>query len=201
MPVLGLTGGIASGKSTVAGMMQTLGALVIDADQVAREVVGPGRPALDQIRERFGPAVMRADGTLDRKALGKMVFADAGARAELNSITHPRILREIRNWLASGDPGRFRVVEASLLVESTARHTGLPELQALIVVSCPAHEQLRRLAGRGLTPAEAQQMVAAQAGSHARLAVADFVIDNAASLEELGREVERVWALILDRFS
>jgi dephospho-CoA kinase len=201
MPVVGLTGGIASGKSTVAFLLGRRGAIVIDADAIARRLVEPGMPALVEIRKRFGPEFVRADGALDRKRLGELVFAHAEARRELNSLLHPLIFEGIRERLATTDASRVRIVEAALLVESAPWETGQLDLDALIVVASPPELQKQRLAAeRGMSEADAAARMAAQVDTERRTAAADYVIDNRGSLAELEQEVDRVWQQLLSRF-
>ena len=193
--VIGLTGGIASGKSTVAAMLRELGAPVVDADELARRVVEPGSAGLAAIVERFGPEVLDAAGALDRKQLGARVFADPEARAALNAITHPRIAelsqREIARHAAAGAP--VVIYEAALIVENEL-HRGL---DGLIVVSVPAEVQLERLMARdGLGEDEARARLAAQLPLADKVAVADQVIDNAGTVEETRAQVARVWEAI-----
>jgi dephospho-CoA kinase len=201
MPVVGLTGGIASGKSTVAFLLRRRGAIVIDADAIARRLVDPGMPALGEIRKRFGPEFVRADGALDRKRLGELVFADAEARRKLNSLLHPLIFEGIRQQLATTDASRVRIVEAALLVESAPWESGELELDALIVVASPPELQKQRLAAeRAMSEADAAARIAAQVDAEQRTAAADYVIDNRGSLAELEEEVDRVWQQLLSRF-
>ncbi|MCB9563513.1 MAG: dephospho-CoA kinase [Kofleriaceae bacterium] len=197
--VIGLTGGIASGKSAVAAMLRERGAAVVDADLVARQVVEPGQPALDDIRARFGDDVLAADGTLDRKKLGERVFADPAARADLNAITHPRIAlasqSEIAAWQARGAHVVF--YEAALLVENGA-HRGL---DALIVVAVPPDVQVARLRDRdGLDEAAARARLASQLPLDAKLKHATWVIDNGGDLAATRQQVAQVCAAIEDRF-
>jgi dephospho-CoA kinase len=193
--VIGLTGGIASGKSTVAAMLRELGAPVVDADELARRVVEPGSPGLAAIVERFGPDVLDAAGALDRKQLGARVFADPEARAALNAITHPRIAelsqREIARHAEAGAP--VVIYEAALIVENRL-HLGL---DGLIVVSVPPEIQLARLRARdGLGQDAARARLAAQLPLADKVAVADQVIDNAGTVEETRAQVARVWEAI-----
>lgn len=193
--VIGLTGGIASGKSTVAAMLRELGAPLVDADELARRVVEPGTPGLAAVVEHFGAGVLDPDGQLDRKQLGARVFADPEARAALNAITHPRIAelsqREIARLAADGAP--VVIYEAALIVENQL-HRGLDRL---IVVAVPEAVQLARLMQRdGVSEAEALARVRAQLPLADKVAVADHVIDNAGSLEETRAQVARVWEAI-----
>ncbi|MBI5479809.1 MAG: dephospho-CoA kinase [Deltaproteobacteria bacterium] len=194
--VIGLTGGIASGKSTVAHMLAELGAAVIDADQVARDIVRPGQPALAAIVAAFGAEVLTTSGEVDRKRLAERVFADPAARRQLERITHPRILEETARRVAElGTRGVAVVVyEASLLVESGG-HRGLA---GLIVVAASAEVQLRRLQERdGLAADEAARRLAAQAPLRDKVAVADYVIDGSAALETTRAQVAAAWSDIL----
>lgn len=191
MRIVGLTGGIASGKSTVARMLAERGVPVIDADAIAREVVAPGTPALAAIAARW-PAVIRG-GALDRPALGAIVFADPAEREALEAIVHPAIAAESGRRLAAlaaaGTP--IAVYEAALLVER-----GLDAgLDALVVVALPEEEQVRRLVARdGLEPALARARIASQAPLSEKLRRADYVIDNTGSLDDLRARVDGVWS-------
>lgn len=193
MPVVGLTGGIAAGKSTVAGLLAGRGAAVINADLVARELVEPGQPALAEIASRFGAAYLRDDGTLDRAALAERIFADPLAREDLNAILHPRIFAAIRRQLDRLNPDRVAVVEAALLAETYDRAVPALGMQALVVVDAPAHLQTARMKDRGLSGAQAAARLAAQADPSFRRSLATHVIDNSGSLDDLERAVEEVW--------
>lgn len=196
MHVFGLTGGIASGKSAVAARFRERGLAVLDADRIAREVVEPGTPGLAALVARFGDGVLAADGTLDRKKLGAIVFADDGARAALNAIVHPRIAArtaELRAALeAEGHP--LACYEAALLVEN-----GLAAaFQPLVLVAAPDHVQLARIQRRdGLDEAAARLRLAAQASLDAKRAVAAYVIENDSSLQALRDAADAV----LDRIT
>lgn len=190
--IIGLTGGIASGKSTVGRMLRELGAEVIDADQVAREVVAPGSPALAEIVEVFGAGVLLPDGTLDRKALAARVFSDDEARRTLNRITHPRVAAETARRIAEASMRGLPLVvyEVPLLVENQL-HLGM---DGVIVVDVPPALQLRRAVERdGMSEEEARARIAAQATRDERLAAASHVIDNAGSIEHTRAQVEAVW--------
>ncbi len=189
---MGLTGGIGSGKSAVARMFRELGAEVIDADQVARDVVEPGQPALAEIVATFGRDMLGLDGRLDRKRLAELVFGDAEARRKLNAITHPRIgaetARRIQTLSARGAP--VVLYEAALLVEN-GLHAGLG---GLIVVSAPEEVQIARVIARdGLSEAEARARIAAQLPLAAKVAAATHVIDNSGPLERTRQQVEQAW--------
>jgi dephospho-CoA kinase len=190
MLVFGLTGNIGTGKSTVARLFAEHGVPVIDADQVAREVVAPGTPGLAEVAARF-PGVLTASGELDRKALADRVFADAQERAALNAILHPRIGAEVRARLdrlaARGAP--VAIYEAALIVENGLHHG----LDGLIVVNAPVEEQIRRLRARdGMTEQQAQARIGAQLPAHEKVKVANFVIENTGTPELLRAQVARV---------
>ena len=195
--VFGLTGGIASGKSTVARMLTELGAPVVDADLLARKVVEPGQPAHQEIVAAFGAEVLTADGTIDRKRLADLVFADEGRRRRLNAITHPRIAEaaqaETARHLAAGAPLVF--YEAALLVENGLHHA----LDGLVVVSAPDEVQLARLRARdGLDEAAARARLAAQLPLAEKLKVATHVIDNAGDRAATQSQVERLYHTLLE---
>ena len=196
--VVGLTGGIASGKSTVARLFGGLGVPVVDADEVAREVVAPGSEGLREVVAAFGAGVLTSEGALDRQALGAIVFGDAAARAKLEGLTHPRIALESGKRLAaagaSGAP--YVLYEAALLVENGAYRM----FPALVVVTAPEHVQRARLAARdGLDEAQVGARIAAQAPVAAKVAVADWVIDNGGDLATLEARVREVHEAILDK--
>jgi dephospho-CoA kinase len=197
--VIGLTGGIASGKSTVAAMLVARGAAVVDADQLARQVVEPGQPALAELVARFGAAILTPDGRLDRKRLGAIAFADPVARADLGRITHPRIAAASAAAIATWADAGANVVfyEAALLVENRA----YGHLAGLIVVAAPPEVQYTRLVERDrMTPDDARARIAAQAPLADKLAAATWVIENAGDLTALEREVARVVGEIEARF-
>ena len=188
--VAGLTGGIASGKSTVARMLAAAGARVVDADRIAREVVQPGRPALQAVRTRFGDGIVRPDGNLDRDKLGRWVFRDPVLKRDLEQIVHPFVFRqmvaEIKR-LAAAHPGTVVVLDIPLLIES-GLHRVLP-LTALVHV--PEAVQLTRLIRRdGLAAADARARIRAQMPIDAKRAHADVIIDNTGSLESTRRQTE-----------
>lgn len=195
MTVIGLTGGIASGKSTVARLLKQRGATVIDADEVARAVAQPGSEVLKEIKQRFGESVIHGDGSLKRSALAAIIFEDPSARRDLNAIMHPRIYVAIREQVDALDPAQPVVVEAALLAETYSQAHERLEMKTLLVVDCPPELQMARLrSGRGLTEQEARQRLSAQAGSSQRRAHATYVIDNSGTLHELEEEVDRVWS-------
>jgi dephospho-CoA kinase len=190
MRVFGLTGNIGTGKSTVARLFEAHGLPVIDADQVARDVVAPGTPGLVEVAARF-PGVLTPQGELDRKALAARVFADAQERTALNAILHPRIGTEVRSRLdrlAARGQG-LAIYEAALIVENGLHHG----LDGLIVVTAPIEEQVRRLRARdGLTSEEARARIAAQLPAQEKVKAADFVIENTGAPELLRAQVARV---------
>ena len=190
MRVLGLTGGIGSGKTMVGAMFTELGAELIDADQMAREVVEPGQPALDEIVTSFGRDILLPDGRLDRRTLAAIVFADASARARLNAITHPRIRERMDAAIAARrDRAGVLIVDIPLLFENL--RTGVVE--KVIVVWVDPQTQMRRLIERGgLTEEEAHQRIAAQMPLDEKRRLADYVIDNRGTPAETRRQVEAI---------
>jgi dephospho-CoA kinase len=196
--VLGLTGSIASGKSSVAAIFADLGAVVVSADQLARAAVAPGSPALTELVAVFGPAILTAQGDLDRKALGQVVFADPAARERLNAITHPAIARlaeaRLRELRASGVP--LVVYEAALLFEAAAEQ----RVDAVLVVTIDPALQQARLAGRDqLDPEAVRARIDAQWSQAAKVARADFVIDNSGTLAETRSQVAALYQHLLLR--
>jgi dephospho-CoA kinase len=191
MKVLGLTGGIGSGKSMVARMFAELGADVIDADQLAREVVEPGQPALAEIATAFGQDILLPDGRLNRPKLAGIIFADGAARARLNTITHPRIRERMDAEIAARQSGSgVLIVDIPLLYENDRSGA----VETVIVVWVDPETQLRRLHERdGLTLEEARQRIAAQMPLDEKRARADLVIDNSGSREDTGRQVEAIY--------
>lgn len=187
---VGLTGGIASGKTTVSNGLRRHGAVVIDADVLAREVVEPGTPGLTAVVDRFGPRVLTAAGHLDRKALGQIVFADDQARRDLEAIIHPAVRARAAQLEADAAPDAVIVHVIPLLVE-TGQHD---DFDVLVVVDAEPGSQLDRLQQRnGLDPEAAQARIAAQAARHERLAVADIILDNTAERDSLDRQIDRLW--------
>lgn len=187
---VGLTGGIGSGKSTVARRLAERGATVIDADQIAREVVEPGTPALRAITERFGAEVIAADGTLDRPALGRIVFADQTALADLEGITHPAIWERTATLMAEARRRGIAVHDMPLIVEKQLS----ADYHLVVLVDTPEDERLRRLVElRGMTEEDARQRIAAQASDEERYAAADVILRNTGTTEQLGEAVDRLW--------
>jgi dephospho-CoA kinase len=197
--LIALTGGIASGKSTVAQRFAELGAVVIDADRLAREVVEPGTPGLDRIVEEFGPGVLSADGTLDRVALGAIVFGDEQARRTLNAITHPAVGERSRALFAAAreaDADGVVVYDVPLLVDSSGRGR-IDEFDRVVVASAEEETRVRRLVElRGMDEADARRRIASQAPETARLAIADDVIDTNGTLDETIAQVDALWATL-----
>jgi dephospho-CoA kinase len=189
-----LAGGVGSGKSTVGRMLADRGAVVIDADAIAREVVEPGTPGLAAVVERFGSGVLQADGSLDRAGLASVVFADADALAALNAITHPLVQARSSELFAAVPPDRICVYEVPLLVEGGPVRTG--EFDLVVVVETPMPLRLARLAERGLAPDQARARIAAQASDEQRRAVADEVLTNDGTVTELETKVDGLWARI-----
>jgi dephospho-CoA kinase len=183
---VGLTGGIASGKSTVAALFGALGVPIIDADVVAREVVASGSPTLARIIERFGPELLQADGSLDRRGLRQLIFADPRARADLEALTHPPIWEMIEQH-ARALAGLYQMLVVPLLIEKQRRD----RVDRLLVVDCPESLQIARLQVRdGITRETALAMMGAQATRRDRLAAADDVIVNDSDLQVLRLQVE-----------
>ena len=186
-----LTGGIATGKSYSLGRFQALGVPVLDADHLARLAVAPGTPGLTAVVERFGPAMLRGDGTLDRAALAALVFADRGARADLEAIVHPDVYRRIREWFARLPPGTaVAIADIPLLFETGHEH----DFDSVVVAACSAEEQLRRLVERdGLNAADARARLAAQWPIAEKARRADHVIDTGGTFAETDAEIRRVY--------
>ncbi|QZY27888.1 dephospho-CoA kinase [Nocardioides coralli] len=188
---VGLTGGVASGKSTVSAILAELGAVVIDADQLAREVVAPGSEGLAEVVAAFGTGVLTEDGELDRPAVGAMVFADAEKRRVLEAIIHPRVRSRGRELEAAAPEGAVVVHDIPLLAETGQAAS----FDAVLVVDVPTETQRRRMVeARGSSEQDADARIAAQASREERLAVATHVIDNSGSLEELRARVAEVYA-------
>lgn len=192
---VGLTGGIASGKSTVSGILRDLGAVVIDADALAREVVAKGTPGLAAVVAEFGPGLLTPDGDLDRPAMGALVFGDESARRRLEAIVHPLVFERIVELEEKAPADAVVVHDIPLLAESGRADT----FDAVVVVDAPAEVQHERmLRDRGWTAEDAQARMAAQASREDRRAIATYVIDNTGSLEDLRRQVEEVYRELRD---
>jgi dephospho-CoA kinase len=193
---VGLTGGIGSGKSEVSRRLAGYGALIIDADLVAREVVEPHTPGLAQVVGVFGTGILAPDGRLDRRRLGEIVFDDAELRAKLNAIVHPLVGERMRELEQGADPGAIVIEAIPLITEN--QMAGFFDL--VVVVDVPPRVQEDRLArDRGMTREQVAARVAAQASREDRLAIADIVLDNSGSLAELDREAGDLWAELCRR--
>ncbi|MFE5410248.1 dephospho-CoA kinase [Microbacterium sp. NPDC056569] len=194
MPLVALTGGIASGKSTIARRLAAHGAVVVDADQLVREVQQPGSPVLAAIAATFGERMLRPDGSLDRAALGSRVFGDDAAIAQLNAIVHPAVRAESARRFAeafAADPGAVVVYDVPLLVEARVDDPW----QLIVVAHAPEDVRLRRLVElRGMTESDAAARLASQVPDEARLRIADVVIDTAGALEATERQADELWA-------
>jgi len=196
-PVLlvGLTGGIGSGKSTVAALLQARGAVIVDADAVARAVVEPGAPALAALVDRFGSGILDADGVLDRAALAAVAFADETSREVLEAITHPAINEEFLARVQAAPRDAIVVCDVPLLAESQqAQSRGY---SVVVVVEAPLEVRLERLAERGIARDDAERRIAAQAGDEERRSLATHVVDNAGDLGRLEQQVDELWAELL----
>jgi dephospho-CoA kinase len=188
MLIVGLTGGIGSGKSTVANMFAQLGALTIDADQLARQAVEPGSSGFDEVQALFGESIISA-GEIDRGKLGAIVFKDTAKRKALEAIVHPRVQEELARKIATLSPGDILIYEIPLLVETGAAD----KFDYVISVESDIENRLDRLFERGLSEKEAQRRIIAQASPEERAAVADSIIVNDGSRAELFAEVARIW--------
>jgi dephospho-CoA kinase len=195
--LVGLTGGIGSGKSTVAGLLRAKGATVVDADEVARSVVEPGEPALAKLVERFGGKILDADGRLDRAALAAIAFADEDGRKALGEITWPAIGEEFERQIREAPEDAVVICDVPLLVESKA--AAARPYVAVVVVEAPLDLRLDRLEVRGVPRDDAERRMAAQATDEERREVATHLIDNGGDLESLARQVDEVWADLLTR--
>jgi dephospho-CoA kinase len=187
---IGLTGGIGSGKSTVSALLAARGAVIVDADRIAREVVEPGTPGLARIVEAFGEPVLAADGSLDRAALAAVVFADPEARRQLDGIVHPLVRARAAELAAAAPPGAVVVNDVPLLVETGQASS----YDLVLVVEADPATRVSRLVQRGLTAADARSRMAVQASDEQRRAVADVVLDNSGTAEQLAEQVDRFWA-------
>lgn len=200
MYVIGLTGGIASGKSLVAARLAEHGAVHIDADRLARQVVEPGSDALTRIAVEFGSSVIAPDGSLDRAALGTLIFSDPERREALNAITHPAVKAlagELIGQAELHDPSAIVVYDVPLLVEAGVNHDRILDL--IVVVHASRATRIRRLVElRGMSRQEAEHRLNSQATDTERLAVADVVIDNDGSVEHTIEQVDRLWSRVSD---
>ena len=193
MVLIGLTGGIGSGKSTVSQKLVERGARLIDADAVVRELQEPGTPVFEAMVERFGPGIVAEDGTLDRAAVAAIVFSDEAARRDLNAIVHPAVGAEIARRIAdAAGTDDVVVLDVPLLVESSRY-----QVAGVLVVDCPVDVAVERLvSARGMSEADARARIAVQATREERLARADHVVDNSGPPAALDGEIDRAWAWI-----
>jgi dephospho-CoA kinase len=191
VPLVALTGGIATGKTHCLNRFEGLGAKTISADRLARDVVAPGTPGLAAVVERFGPDMVRGDGSLDRARLASVVFVDPDARRDLEAIVHPAVYAAIRTWADRELPaGRVLIADVPLLYE-TGREQ---EFDAVIVAACRPDQQLQRVVARdGLTELEAKQRIASQLPIEEKARRADYVIDTSGSFEDTEKAILRVW--------
>jgi dephospho-CoA kinase len=193
---VGLTGGIGAGKSEVSRLLESYGAVLIDADKIAREVVAPGTPGLAAVVEAFGPEILSPDGTLDRPKLGSIVFADSDRLATLNSIVHPLVGARSMELEKAAGPDAVVIHDVPLLTENNLA----PLYDVVVVVDASPETQLDRLVRlRGMAESEARARMAAQATREQRRAIADLVIDNDGLLENLEPQVRKVWAELVQR--
>lgn len=194
---IGLTGGIACGKSTVSAMLAARGANLIDADRIAREIVLPGSPVLAQVAQRFGQAILLPDGSLDRKRLGAIVFGDEQARKDLEGVLHPPIralMRERKEQFEAEQPDKLVVLDIPLLYESELEWL----VDRVMVVYCPRDVQLERLISRdGIMAEQAEARLAAQLPIEEKRRKADIVIDNSGTIEHTERQVDAFWSSLL----
>lgn len=188
MKVIGLTGGIGSGKSLVANYFFSLGAEIIDADQLARQAIERGSDGFDEVVAAFGDSILK-DGDIDRRALGQIVFADSQKRKLLESIVHPRVQQGLADVRKSLKDGEILIYEIPLLVETNAKS----KFDLVITVEAPLEQRIDRLSKRGLLNSEIEKRIASQASPEERRGVADIVIENDGSQEELLRKVEAIW--------
>ena len=199
MPLIALTGGIASGKSTIARRLAEHGAVIVDADQIVRDVQAPGSPVLERIAETFGASVIDGEGALDRAALGAKVFGDPELLGQLNAIVHPAVREESQRRFdaaLTADPGAVVVYDVPLLVEARVDDPW----DLIVVAHAPAPERLRRLTElRGMDANAAQARIDAQVSDERRLAIADVVIDTAGSLEHTHEQIDALWERIRHR--
>lgn len=201
MPLVALTGGIASGKSTIARRLAERGAIIVDADAVVRDVQQPGSPVLGALAAEFGDDILLADGSLDRAALGGRVFGDPDAIARLNAIVHPAVRIESRQRIADAlarGPETIVIYDVPLLVEARAND----QWELIVVAHAPAEVRAQRLVDlRGLTPADAAARIASQVPDDVRLAIADVVIDTSGDLADTIAQTDELWATLPERIA
>lgn len=195
----GLTGGVGSGKSTVAAMFAALGAVVLDADRLARELTGPGSEAARDIEAALGPGLLLPSGALDRPATAQRVFSDPSARERIEAILHPRILARraelLRGIRENQGDGAVVLTEAALIFEAGTRG----EFDCVVLVTAPVEVRISRLATRGMDRTQAMARMAAQWPEEQKIPLADFVVENGGALEETRRQVESVWSALQGR--
>jgi dephospho-CoA kinase len=200
--LIGLTGGIASGKTAVARRLAEHGAVHIDADQLARAVVEPGQPALEEITERFGSGVLGPDGSLDRAALGAIIFSDDRARLDLNAITHPAVGRLGKRLIAEAaeaDPHAVIVYDVPLLLEASSQENYY-SFDYIVVVEATSQTRVQRLVTlRGMSEDEALRRIGSQSTDEQRRAIADLVIDSNGTLDETLRQADELWQSVSTR--
>ena len=187
---VGLTGGIGSGKSTVAAMFEELGAHIIYADELAREAIAPGTTGFDAVVDRFGPEIVQEDGRIDRKLLAALVFGQRDNMADLEAIIHPRVAAALSALREAIDPTKVVIYEIPLLVELEMAE----RFDKVVVVLAPAVDRIVRLKARGLDDEDILERMGQQASDEERRSVADYIIDNAGNREFLEKQVEQVWA-------
>lgn len=193
MALIGLTGGIGSGKSTVSRRFASHGAIIVDADAVAREVVEPGTPALSAIVSAFGPAILHTDDSLNRAALGDIVFNDPDALQVLNSIVHPAVRSRTQELISEAPAGSIVIYDVPLLVETENSY----DFDAIIVTTAPEHVRVERLMeNRGMLESEARARIESQAPEADRLRIAHHVIDTSGSLDETYQQVDALWEVL-----
>ena len=194
--LVGLTGGMGAGKSTVADLLVGRGAVLVDADVIAREVVEPGRPALAALAERFGDGILRPDGSLDRQALADLAFSTEAGKQSLNDITWPAIREEMQRRVDAAPADAVVVVDAALLLESAFGLEG--GYEQVVVVEAPLDARLDRLEARGLRRDDAARRIAAQMSDEERREHATFVVDNGGDVADLAPQIDALWEMLTE---
>ncbi len=189
MLLVGLTGGIGSGKSTALEMFAALGATVVDADAVARSVLAPGQPLVSVIVEMFGSDIQSSPGVIDRQRLADLVFSDETQRTRLNEVVHPEVGKAVLQQIAEAPPEAIVIVDVPLLVETKQQE----KYEAIVVLETPLDIRMQRLLARGMKESDAQARIAMQASDEERRAVATFVLENDGDQAHLQEQVERIW--------
>lgn len=202
MILIGLTGGIASGKSTVARLLESKGALLIDADRIWHEILAEDPQVRARIVERFGIEVLGEDGSIDRGRLGKIVFNDAEARRDLEALSHPEVMKKMMSRVEEARGSNALVVlDIPLLIEALSDRGGAMGLDAIVVVGANVGDQIERLIhDRSMESEEAERRIAAQAPQGRKMAAADYIVDNRGSLEDLEKNVDALWNDLQSRF-